>query len=286
MCLGTSEAKNSVKSAANCRYTFWQASKQKGTIMKSITNGIGTKLGVAAVIAVLASALPALATPLTVDQTIFQNGTGVNGSGFSGTVDYTASGNTITLLLTNTSSDSAVTNSSIPAQMLLTGVGLQLPGVDITGGTVKVGSTSVGVNFSGPAGTVISSQWAYANSGTKFTGVGSLAVDTIMSSVQIGAGQHDFSGSASIGGPNYGALSKNETQFGSSQAGVKDTIEFDLTLSGTAPSYSTVNSGNVVLAFGSPDTVYRDVPDGGATVALLGLALLGLAAFRRRIARS
>jgi hypothetical protein len=84
-----------------------------------------------------------------------------------------------------------------------------------------------------------------------------------------------------IGGPDFGALSALETEFGSSQAGVQDTVKFVLTLSGTAPSVATIDAGNVVLAFGSP----TNVPDGGTTLTLLGSALVGLGLLRRRFGR-
>jgi hypothetical protein len=236
----------------------------------------------------------ARATLLTIDQVIYQTGSGtiVNSSLLSGTLDVTSSGNTLTILMTNTSPDAAFVGGGSPAVMLLTGFGLQLPGVDITGGTVEVYAGSTAVNFDADlqpgAGTVpqsltnISNQWAYANQvidgyGMPFVPV----VDSIVTSVNNGQATRFTTGQlpGNINGPGYGAISSLETQFGSSTPGVRSTIRFVLTLSGAAPSVTTINSGNVVLAFGSPNAV----PDGGTTAALLGMSLLGLGFLRRRL---
>ena len=84
-----------------------------------------------------------------------------------------------------------------------------------------------------------------------------------------------------INGPDYGALSAAESEFGSSQSAVETTVRFVLTLTGAAPSVEAIDAGNVVLAFGSPTEV-RAVPDGGATAVLLGMAMLGLSSIARR----
>jgi hypothetical protein len=56
-----------------------------------------------------------------------------------------------------------------------------------------------------------------------------------------------------------------------------------LNLSGAAPSETTLDAGNVVLAFGSSEQV-RGLPDGGGTLFLLGLGIAGLGlASRRRV---
>jgi hypothetical protein len=226
------------------------------------------------------------ATLVTVDQIIFQNGAGVNPGLLSGTVDVTSSGNTLTLLLKNTSPDAAFTNAGSPSLMLLSGVGLQLPGVNIVDGTVAVNGTPL--NFeAGQSTSDISNQWNFANQSTAGWNLpGVLAVDTTMSSVQNGQstrfGIPPATSPNSINGPDYGALSVLETQFGSSQSAVRDAIQIVLNLSGTAPSVATIDAGNVVLAFGSPNAV----PDGGSTLVLLGLTLIGGEFLRRRIARN
>jgi VPDSG-CTERM motif len=236
-------------------------------------------LAIMSCLAIMLAVGSAKATLVQVDQVIFQNVAGINSSLLTGTVDYTPSGNTATILLRNTSPDAAFTNSSFPAAMLLTGFGFQL-GPDITGGTATVNAGSTAVNF---VGTDISNQWGYANgpfNGYNLPGV--LPINTGLSSIQsVGPLRLDGS-STNINGPNFGAISADETQFGASQEGVRDTIRFVLNLTGPAPTIAQFNAGNIVLAFGSPDTV----PDSGSTVALLGFTLIGVEFLRRKIGRN
>src|SRR6185503_17946756 len=101
-------------------------------MIQKISKLLMSTLGCASLLLVSGSAE---ATPVTVDQYIFQNGAGVNSAQLSGTVDITASGaQQLTILLQNTSPDSAFSVAGSPSLMLLTGIGLQLPGVDITSG--------------------------------------------------------------------------------------------------------------------------------------------------------
>ena len=236
----------------------------------------------------LFGASSAQAVLLNVDQFIYQGsggGTTVNPALLSGTIDVTSSGSTLTILLRNTSPDNAFVGGGAPATMLLTGFGLQLPGLDIVSGTVSVNGGSTALNFDvGQSATNISNQWEYANGvidGYSLAGV--LAVDSITSSVHNGASTR-FAGPPPVNadGPGYGALSASETQFGTSTPGVNDTIKFVLTLNGTAPSPSAINAGNVVLAFGSPDHATGVIPEPSA-VLLFGVgSLLAGAAIRRR----
>jgi hypothetical protein len=230
------------------------------------------------------------ATLVNIDQIIYQSaaGTTVDPSMLSGTLDISVSGNTITILMTNTSPDGAFVGGGAPATMLLTGFGLQLPGVNISSGTVEVYAgppPSTSLNFDvGQSLTNIANQWSYANAaidGYNLAGV--LPVDSIVSSVNNG-GATRFAGPppATIDGPGYGALSALETEFGSSTPGVQDTIEFVLTLDGAAPSVADINAGNVVLAFGSPTAV---VPE-PSTLFLVGLGFVGMALVGRRFHKS
>ena len=130
--------------------------------------------------------------------------------------------------------------------------------------------------------TIITNQWAYANQVIDGYGMPLvLGVDSIVTSVNNGQATRFTPAQlpGNINGPGYGAVSSLETQFGSSTPGVRSTIRFVLTLSGTTPTVDTINNGNVVLAFGSPNAV----PDGGTAAALLGIGLLGLGFLRRRI---
>ena len=116
--------------------------------------------------ALVLSPSPAQATLVTVDQVIYQSvaGTLVAPSLLTGTLDISVSGSTLTILMTNTSVDEAFVGSGAPATMLLTGFGLQLPGVDILSGVVSVNGGSAAVNFDvGQNTTIISNQYLYAN---------------------------------------------------------------------------------------------------------------------------
>ncbi len=254
------------------------------------TNIVRTSATLACV-ATLLLAGAAQATLVTVDQVIYENGgSGVNPGLLSGTVDVTVSGSQqLTILLRNTSPDAAFANGSQPGSMILSGLGLQLGGVNILTGTVTVNSGSTAVNFDiGQSLTDISNQWGYGNTAAgAFGGVsGVLAVNNTVSSLHA-EGPTRFAGPppSSIDGPAYGATSAAYTKFGTSQAAVMDTIKLVLNLDGAAPSVGAIDAGNVVLGFGSPELAAgttTTVPDGGMTLVLLGMGLAGIAGFARR----
>lgn len=232
---------------------------------------------------VFLGAVSAQATPVTVDQIIYQNaaGTTVDQAFMSGTIDVTSLGNVLTVVLTNTSADAAFVGGGAPATMLLTGFGIQLGSTNIVSGSVSVNGGSTDVNFDvGQSTTDISNQWLFAN--TSIDGyssiLGALTVDTVTSSIENGAGTRFAPAPpVNINGPDYGALSALETEFGLSTPGVSNSIVFALTLDAPAPSAGAIDAGNVVLAFGSPQVI----PEPG-TGLLLGMGLLGLAGYRRR----
>jgi hypothetical protein len=225
---------------------------------------------------------------LTVDQYIYESaaGTIVTPLLLSGTIDVTSSGSTLTILLTNTSPDGAFVGGVAPSTMLLSGFGLQLTGVNITGGTVEVNGGSTALNFGAQSTSVLGNQWLYANASIDgFTSIsGALTVDSVVSSVSNGAGTR-FIGPPppTIDGPDFGALSASETEFGASQQGVQDTVKFVLTLDGPAPNEASIDAGNVVLAFGSPELLA--IPEPSAVLMLGTAALLGLPVLRRKLTR-
>ncbi len=234
---------------------------------------------------VILGAGSAQATPISVDQIIYESalGTLVDPSALSGTIDVTALGNTLTILLTNTSPDAAFVGGGAPATMLLTGFGIQLGNLDIVSGVVTVNGGSSALNFGAQATPDISNQWLFANQSIDgYSSIlGVLAVDTVTSTVHNGTGTR-FAGPPppTLDGPNFGALSAFETEFGASTAGVQDTIQLVLTLDGLAPTPGAIDAGNVVLAFGSPEAL-AGVPEPG-TGLLLSAGLVGLAWRKRR----
>jgi hypothetical protein len=254
------------------------------------TNIVRTSAALACV-ATLLLAGAAQATLVTVDQVIYENGgSGVNPGLLSGTVDVTVSGSQqLTILVQNTSPDASFANGSQPGSMILSGLGLQLGGVNIVSGTVTVNSGSTAVNFDiGQSLTDISNQWGYGNTAAGAFGSvsGVLAVNNTVSSLHA-EGPNRFAGPppTSIDGPAYGAISKALVLGGkfTTQAAVMDTIKLVLNLDGAAPSAAAIDAGDVVLGFGSPGSVAgTTVPDGGMTLVLLGMGLAGIACFARR----
>src|SRR6185503_17137515 len=108
-------------------------------------------------------ALQANAALITVDQIIYQDGIGGNPAALAGTVNMTLSGNTLTVVLRNTSTASGVQGSF----NLLTGLGFNLPtGVTIGSGSATVAAGS-GVNWStATSGVNVSQEWGYDNNVT------------------------------------------------------------------------------------------------------------------------
>lgn len=220
----------------------------------------------------------ASATLVNVNEIIYQTGSGVNAGLYSGTVDVTGFGTTtLTIKVANTSPDSAVTDSSSTAQMLLTGIGF-VSSQSISGASGAITSGSSALNFG--SGATINNQWAYANS-SSIDGFGALGtgVNHVLTTVDHQIGLVDFDGgSENVDGPAYGMVSKNETQFGSSLAGVQNSITFTVNFN------NAVNSSDftgVVLAFGSPNAV---VPEAGTVLAGM-LLLLPMGASVIRILR-
>jgi len=233
---------------------------------------------------------PALAAAITVDQILYASGS--DPSKLSGTVDMTLSGNTLTIILTNTSLDAAGSGAGI----LLTGIGFQLPtGIGIgTGSGAAINTGSSGVGFSGTGGTSVSQEWGYDSGTLKsglFTATGSLGYNIVVSSMESQVTNQFAAGSIAqppnLDGPDFGLVSALETgALGSGVEGIRDSIVITLVLTGSVPSnlLSSIESGNVGLSFGSPDSFYRrtQVPEPSSLLFLSGAVLAGVGYFRRR----
>jgi hypothetical protein len=230
-------------------------------------------------------ALQVSAIPIGVDQIIYQHVSGGNPDALAGTVNMTLSGNTLTIVLRNTSTASGVQGSF----NLLTGVGFNLP----TGVTIGTGSAAVaagsGVNWSTATfGLNVSQEWGYDNNVTSgpFQDVTTLDVNTAVSAMVASSDAKFTPGMLlppdTLNGPEFGLLSSAvpTTDAGGLYA-IRDSVTITLNLAGTVNGnlLSFIDANPVVLSFASPDRV----PEGGSTAIMLGLALLGFGGLRRKL---
>jgi len=208
------------------------------------------------------------AVPVTIDQ-ILANAP----AGLAGSLDIAASVNNsvLTIALKNAS-----VSAEIGANVLLTGLAFQLPaGLSIDSGTVSRGAGSSFVNFAGTQ-TDVSGEWGFGNSAQgHFTG---LAVDALISTM-VADSEKKFSATplsnpAGLSGPDFGLISATGNAGG--VEAIKDAILITLKLKGsyTGDLPAAINGGLVAATFGSPEAV--SVPEGGATLVLMGLGLFSL----------
>jgi hypothetical protein len=249
-----------------------------------------TKLAKCGVLATSVLALfagTASADPVTVDQVLYQTGI-ADPSLLKGTVDMTFGGGTLTITLTNISSDLAGDGAGI----LLTGIGFELPtGVSITGGKVIIGVGSTAVNFAGGAGTDVSQEWGFdnspLNSGVFQSGLPVLSYNTVVGAMtsittnQFAAGSLDGK-PAGLAGPDFGLISALETGSIGSNEAIRNSLVITLALGGTIPSdlLASIEKGHVGLSFGSPNPVPEPL-----TLSLLLPGLAGLYFARKRLAK-
>ena len=238
----------------------------------------------------LSMSTAAFAATINVDEILFQSDNS-NPVNLSGTVSMTYdNATTLTITLKNTSGADA-NNSG--AAVILTGLGFQLPGspnLSIVSGSVDISASSwVGIS---PGTTDASKEWGFNNDPIKsghFNGtVNTLPVNAVVSTMgtdtisQFLAGSLD--GSSDLSGPDFGLVSQNGNAGGLSA--IQDSVTITLTLNQSYSGLLTfIENGNVVLCFGSPDdgVTVASVPDGGATVGLLGMVCLGLHILKRKL---
>lgn len=223
------------------------------------------------------------AVAISYDETLYQTSAG-DPSQLMANVDMSVSGTTLSITLQNISLAGAADPAALASSMI-SGVAFNLPsGVTITAGSI----TPIGTQSPNPWNlTTANQQWGYANDGTGGSlDHAALSYNAEASTLSSDAPTRFDNSSGNSDGLNYGAVSDNITPPGSPN--VRDTIQLDLTLlnangfdlTGLVPY---IDEHPVAVIFGSANST--TVPDGGATVALLGMALAGLGGLARRLRR-
>lgn len=238
---------------------------------------------VGAMIAV--SPIPAQAVDLTIDDIIYQPSTGLDPLALSATATATISGNTLTIVLTNTSASTGGTSAS----WLLTGIGFELPsGVTLTNTGAYITSGSSGWYKDGPtvhtlsAGANLRGEWGGGASEGPFVDITTFSTDYVAATLKSAFASGDaFDPSAYLSnpvhtnGPEFGLLSQNFSNAGG-LGYVQDSLTLTWTFTGTLTE-AFLEAGNVVVSFGSPTA---SVPE-PSTLLLLGSGLLFLGGLGR-----
>lgn len=234
----------------------------------------------------IALSAPLWATPISYDELLYEDGD--NPAVLDASIDMSVSGNTLTIVLTNTSTADA---GSTGAGNLLAGLGFNLPsGVTINSGDVSM-IGSIAINFTAPGDNDVSSEWGYNNgipgSGHfDADGPATLSVNTVVSS-QANDGPNQFAPGSlgpppTLGGPDFGAASPNAPVGG--QEGINDHVTITLLLDGVVPAtlIADIDAASVVVAFGSPTN--STIPEPSAGFLLMSALAVTAMARRRRTA--
>ncbi len=200
---------------------------------------------------------------------------GPAGEVLSGQAIYNLSGNTLTIRLINTGA--AVQNPND----VLTALFFRLP----TGVTLSPVSAALGSGATVAYGSIINNVgegWSY---GSGFTANGDNAGVSASGLGLFGAPNFYSKPVTPLGGIDYGlANGFNNPNAGVTGQGPLISSEVDLTLSVSGTLDLSALGGSSVFQWGTALTEPNSVADGGTTVALMGLGLLGVGFLRRHLA--